>query len=355
MKIFDEMEKRGHEELIFNYFGDVDLKMIVSLHDTTPGKTLGGLRMGYYDTEDKAVLESMRLSQIMTYQSAAADIDCGGGSVVLWGDPGKHKSEAYFRAVGRLIESLKGRISVYPDMGTDSQDFKYIQRETERTIYRSSAVDNSRISADITAYGVYWGIKACAKVAFGSSDLTGRSFTVQGLGKVGSSLINYLKKEDTRLIVTDYVFDRIKEAEDKYSDITVVRPEKIFSEKADFFVPCAQGSVITGRTLDSLQCRVVAGPAYTVFADEGLMAEAHKRGILYAPDFIISSAELFLLDKDLKLDSLKKAKEEAKIIYSVLLDVFTRAREEGVPPFELARKEALERYRKLDQIKNILC
>ncbi|MCP5109124.1 MAG: leucine dehydrogenase, partial [bacterium] len=188
MKLFEEMEKRGHEELIFNYFEDVDLKMIISLHDTTLGKTVGGLRMNdKYKSDMDAVIESLRLSQVMTYESATADVDSGGSNALLLGDPKSDKSEAYFRAVGRFIESLKGWLVVAPDLGTDAGDFKYIQRETDYTIFREEIEDNTKPAAHITASGVYWGIKACAKRLFGSSELTGLSFAVQGLGTVGKN------------------------------------------------------------------------------------------------------------------------------------------------------------------------
>jgi len=361
MKIFEEMEQRGHEELIFNYVDDVDLKMIISLHDTTLGKTLGGVRMGEYDSDADAIEETLRLSQIMTYQSATADIDCGGGSVVLWGDRQNQKSEAYFRAVGRLIESLKGRIVVSPDLGTDSQDFKYIQRETENTIFRSQQEESSAdsgdtfLSAEVTALGVYWGIKACAKSAFGSDDLSGRSFAVQGLGKVGRALVDCLKQENTSLAVTDIVYDNIKQVQDTYPDVQSVRPEEILYRECDFLVPCAVSSIIDREALNKLRCRVIAGSAYNIFTDEKLLDEVHGKGILYAPDFVISAGDLLLLDRNLKLGNLERAREETKIIYNYLLDLLYRSAQEKVPPYKLAMRDAMERYRKIDQIKNILC
>ena len=353
--IFEEMEKRGHEELIFNYNEDVDLRMIVSLHDTTLGRTLGGVRMRDFDSDAEAVGESLKLSEIMTSQCATADIDSGGSNVILWGDPGRDKNEAYFRAVGRLIESLKGRLIVYPDLGTDSEDFKYIQRETGETIFQSSTIDNSRVSAEITALGVYWGIKACAKAVFGSPDLKGRSFAVQGLGKVGNSVVEYLYQEDVKVAVSDLVYDSIKEVEDRFPDVSIVRPEEIMFEETDFLVPCALGSIITPENIDRLRCRIIAGSAYNVFSEESLVQRIHKKGILYAPDFVMSAGELFLLDKDLKLGSPEKAKDAAKIIYPVLIDVLLRALEEKLPPVVIARKDALDRYRIIDRIKNILC
>ncbi len=95
------MEKRGHEELIFNYFKDVDLRMLISLHDTTLGKAIGGMRMNEYDTDMDAVIESLRLSELMTYQGATAETDSGGGSALILRNPQTDQSEPYLRAVVR--------------------------------------------------------------------------------------------------------------------------------------------------------------------------------------------------------------------------------------------------------------
>ncbi len=244
---------------------------------------------------------------------------------------------------------------MYPDLGTDSQDFKYIQRETGETIYKSSTIDNSRVSAEITALGVYWGIKACAKAVFGSPDLKGRSFAVQGLGKVGKSVVEYLYQEDVKVTVSDLVYDSIKEVEDRFPDVSIVRPEEVLFGETDFLVPCALGSVITPDNIGRLRCRIIAGSAYNVFSEESLAQRVHEKGILYAPDFVMSAGELFLLDRDLKLGTLGKAKDAAKSIYTVLIDVLLRSLEEKRSPMEIARKDALDRYRIIDRIKNILC
>jgi leucine dehydrogenase len=355
MKIFEEMEARGHEELIFNYFEDVDLKLIVGLHDTTPGRTLGGLRMTLHANESEGIKELLQLSQIMTHQCAIADIDSGGGSALLVGNPQFDKNEAYFRAAGRFIEGLKGRISIFPDMGTDIADFRHLQRETDRTIFGGELDDNTKPSADFTAMGVYWGLKACAKIAFGSTELSGKVFAVQGLGKVGKSLAGYLIEDGAELIVSDFIYDNIKEIEDTHRGITVVRPEKLLDCNFDFFVPCAAGSIIDDKILSSLTCRVIAGSAYNIFTEERLIEEAFRKNILYAPDFVISAGDLFLLDSNLKLGSIENAKDATRKIFDILLDILIRAEERNVPPFTIAIEDSRQRYKKIDQIKNILC
>lgn len=356
MKLFEEMEKCGHEELIFNNFKDVGLKMIVSLHDSTLGKTIGGLRMNNrYKSDIDAVIESLRLSEVMTYQAATADVDSGGANALLLGDPKTDKNEAYFRAVGRFVESLKGKMIIAPDLGTDAQDFKYIQRETGHTIFGLEVEDKERPAARITANGLYWGIKACAKKVFDTPDLAGRSFAVQGLGDVGKNIVDYLKKENTTLYVSDLVYDNIKEVEDKYPDVNVLKPEEILYVDADFLVPCAVGSIIDEHNIDKLKCKIIAGSAYSIFTQEELIDTVSKKGILYAPVFIIAAGELFLLDRNLKLRSTEKCLEETEIIYHILLDILYRAADQGIAPHHLAREEAMKRYREIDRINNILC
>lgn len=356
MKLFEEMEKRGHEEVIFNYFEDVDLKMIISLHDTTLGRTVGGLRMNNrYKSDMDAVVESLRLSQVMTYQGATAETDSGGANALLLGDPNTDKNEAYFRAVGRFVESLKGRLIIAPDLGTDADDFRYIQRETDHTIFGENIRDNTKPAARIAASGVYWGIKACAKSIFGTSELAGRSFVVQGLGTVGKNIVDYLKGEKTRVYVSDLVYDNIKEVEDKYPDVEILKPSEVLYRECDFLVPCAVGSIINNDNIDKLKCKVIAGSAYNIFSHEELIEVVFKKGILYAPVFLIAAGDLFLLDKNLKLGSVEKNRERTRIIYGMMLDILNRASEKGISPYELAKSDAVKRYSEIDRINNILC
>jgi leucine dehydrogenase len=356
MRIFEEMEKRDHEEVIFNYFKDVDLKMVISLHDTTPGKAIGGLRMNEYASDMEAFIESLRLSQIMTYQGATTETDSGGGSALILGNPKSDKTEAYLRAVGRFVESLKGQLILSPDLGTDARDFKHIRRETDNTIFSGEEMsDNAKPTAQITAYGVYWGIKACAKHKFGTSELEGRSFAVQGLGNVGTYLVDYLKQEKTTVYVSDLVYDNIKEVQDKHPEVEVLKPSTLLFMQTDFLVPCAVGSIIDHDNIDLLRCQVIAGSALNIFSHEELIEKVYEKGILFAPPFLIAAGDLFLLDKHLKLGSIEKKLERTQIIYNRMLDIFQRAEDQGISPYQLAKQDAMERSRKIDIIKNILC
>ena len=79
----------------------------------------------------------------------------------------------------------------------------------------------------VTAYGVYMGIKASAKKAYGSDDLKGKKIAVQGTGKVGLHLIEMLKNDGAILFATDIFEHGLKIAADKYG-ASIVKPEEIF-------------------------------------------------------------------------------------------------------------------------------
>ena len=354
MGIFDLMDEHGHEQLVFCYDETTGLHAIIAIHDTTLGPGLGGTRMWNYASEADALKDALRLSRSMTYQAAVADCDTGGAKAVLWGDPLRDKNEAYFRAFGRFVEGLRGRFVTYGDLGTDERDIKYIKRETEfvAPFVKTSSVETD--GAKVTAYGVLWGIKACCKVVFGISSVRGRTVAIQGVGEVGSNLARYLKEEGARLVITDIVYDAMKRVQDEIPDAEIVRPQEIYECQCDIFSPCALGGVLNTKTVEKLRCKIIAGAAYDVLEDDRIGDLLHERGILYAPDFVISAGELFQTADKMQPASEKEVFERAREIYDVLVRVIERARREGIPPFRAARKMAVERIEKIGKVKTIL-
>src|SRR5688572_30978615 len=101
MDTFDEMQTWGHEQLVFcrepscGYFG------IIGIHDTTLGPALGGTRVWQYESTAAAIKDVLRLSRGMTYKSAVAGLNLGGGKAVIVADPKRTDRESLFRAHGR--------------------------------------------------------------------------------------------------------------------------------------------------------------------------------------------------------------------------------------------------------------
>src|SRR3546814_6419392 len=55
----------------------------------------------------------------------------------------------------------------------------------------------------VSAYGVYMGMKACAKELWGMDSLAGKTVAVQGIGNVGEKLVKLLSEEDARIYLCD--------------------------------------------------------------------------------------------------------------------------------------------------------
>jgi len=364
MGIFELMEKHGHEELLFCYNKPTKLKAIIAIHNTTLGNAIGGCRLWKYKSEEEALLDALKLSEIMTYQSAVADSDTGGGKAVLWKDFEEETDEAYFRAFGRFVKGLKGRFITYPDLGTDTQDMKYIRRETPYVLLYGSPTGMSEgsaqtggkaESAEITAHGVYWGMKACVKELYGVSSLDGLAVAIQGVGSVGRKLADCLKQEEVRLIVTDLNYDSIKDVQDKYPDTDVVQPEEILGVDCDILSPCALGPVVTKETISKLRCKIIAGAAYNIVEDPKLCVKLWRMGILYAPDFVINAGELFLTEDALKILSKEEALASVKKIYDIMAKVIAISKREDISPYQAAYRMAKERIKRVGAVKSILC
>jgi leucine dehydrogenase len=354
MSLFELMEKHGHEQLMFCYHEPTNLKAIIAIHDTTLGNAIGGCRLWKYKNEEEMTSDALKLSEIMTYQSAISDCDTGGGKAVLWHDFEEEPKEAYFRALGRFIEGLNGRFVTYPDLGTDSQEMKYIRRETKHVILYQSAGMETAESSEITACGVYWGMKACVKEVFGVSFLNGLVIAVQGVGSVGKKLVDYLKQEDVELIITDLNYDSIKSVQDKYPDVKIVPPDKVLTVKCDIFSPCALGPVITEQNINQLKCKIIAGAAYDILENWGLSQILSQRGIICAPDFVINTGEMFLTEDYLEILCKEKALEATKRIYDIMAKVITKSKKENISLYQAAYLIAVERMKGVGGIKNIL-
>ena len=264
MKIFDLMEKYGHEQVIFCYDSTSGLKAIIGIHDTTLGPALGGTRIWDYDTEEEALIDVLRLSRGMTYKNAVAGLNLGGGKTVIMGNPEKIKSEELFRAFGRYIEGLGGRYITGEDMNATTKDMGLINQETDHVVGLEGKSGNP---SPVTAFGVFKGIQAAAEEAFGTTDLTGKTVAVQGVGAVGYHVCKHLHEAGAKLIVTDIKKANIDRAVQDFGAVGVA-PEEIYGVECDIFSPCAMGAVINDFTIKQLKCKVIAGSANNQLAED---------------------------------------------------------------------------------------
>ncbi|MCL1696030.1 Glu/Leu/Phe/Val dehydrogenase [Lysinibacillus sp. BPa_S21] len=348
MEIFKYMEKYDYEQLVFCQDEASGLKAIIAIHDTTLGPALGGARMWTYASEENAIEDALRLARGMTYKNAAAGLNLGGGKTVIIGDPFKDKNEEMFRALGRFIQGLNGRYISAEDVGTTVSDMDLIHEETNYVTGISPAFGSSGNPSPVTAYGVYRGMKAAAKEAFGSESLEGRTISVQGLGNVAYKLCEYLHNEGAKLVVTDINQAAIDRVVNDFG-ATAVAPEEIYSQEVDIFSPCALGAILNDETIPQLKAKVIAGSANNQLQDSRHGDYLHELGIAYAPDYVINAGGVINVADELYGYNRERAMKRVEGIFDSIEKIFEISKREGIPTYLAANRLAEERIARVSK------
>jgi leucine dehydrogenase len=339
MDIFSEMQRFGHEQLLLSHDPSCGYFGIIAIHDTTLGPALGGTRFWKYESTEAAVTDALRLARGMTYKSAVAGINLGGGKSVIIGDNKRADREALFRAHGRFVETLNGRYITAEDIGTSPADMEHIKLETDHV---AGLLGLSGDPSPVTAYGVYVGIKAAAKDRWGSDSLAGKTVAVQGAGKVAYYLCRHLRSEGVKIIVTDIDQEKVKRVVAE-SGAKAVAPDVIYDQAAEIYAPCALGATINDDTLRRLKVEIIAGGANNQLAENRHGDELESRGILYAPDYVINGGGVINVYGEIHRWPAERAQKKAGEIYDTLLRIFEIAREEKIPTYRAADRLAEQR------------
>ncbi|MDR7072667.1 branched-chain amino acid dehydrogenase [Fictibacillus barbaricus] len=342
MELFKYMETYDYEQLVICQDKQSGLKAIICIHDTTLGPALGGTRMWTYDSEDAAIEDALRLARGMTYKNAAAGLNLGGGKTVIIGDPKKDKNEEMFRAFGRYIQGLNGRYITAEDVGTTVEDMDLIYQETPFVTGVSPAFGSSGNPSPVTAYGVYRGMKAAAKEAFGTDSLEGKVIAVQGVGHVAYTLCKHLHEEGASLIVTDINKDAVQRAVEDFG-AKAVDIDDIYSVDCDIFAPCALGAIINDSTISQIKAKVVAGAANNQLKETRHGDALHEMGIVYAPDYVINAGGVINVADELNGYNRDRAMKKVETIYDNIASVIEISKRDNIPTYLAADRLAEER------------
>lgn len=336
---FARLAEHAHEQVSFAYDAESGYRGIIAIHDTTLGPSLGGTRFWNYASEAEALTDVLRLSRAMTYKAAVAGLRLGGGKSVIMGDPRTPRRRDVLRAHGRHIDALGGRYITAEDVGTSPEDMEVVRKETR---YVVGLKGGSGDPSPVTAFGVYRGMKACARHRWGSDALGGKTVAVQGVGNVGYALCRYLHQEGARLVVTDVDPEKVNRAVAEFGACGAP-PNEIYDAPADILAPCALGAVINDETLPRLKVEIIAGGANNQLAEARHGNLLEQRGITYAPDYCINGGGLINVGADLQGWTREQAQEKAAEIYDTVLLVLRIAKEERIPTYVAADRLAERR------------
>lgn len=352
MELLEQMGTEGHEQLVVVSDAGSGLKAIIAIHDTTLGPACGGTRIWPYESEQEAIRDALRLSRAMTYKAAAADLPLGGGKGVIIADSHTEKTEALVRAYGRFVDTLGGRYLTTTDVGSTGRDLEYVKQETDYVVGLPTTSGGSGDTSIMTGLGVYMGMRACAKEAWGQESLTGKTVAMQGFGKVATHTIHHLMKEDAVLVVTDVFAEALDRARDM--GLTVVKPDDIYGVDCDIFAPCALGGVINPDTIPQLKCKVVAGGANNQLSTDGDGRDLHRLGIIYGPDYILNSGGIINAEAEIGREyNPERAREKTERIYEIMQRVIAISKNEEIPTAKAADRMAEDRLNAVQGIRRV--
>lgn len=342
----------GHEQVVFCQDAMTGLRAIIAIYSTALGPALGGTRFFPYASEDEALSDVLNLSRAMAYKNALAGLDLGGGKAVIIGDPATDKSEALLRAYGKFVESLGGRYITACDVGTYVEDMDEVARESRWVTGRSVAEGGAGDSSELTAYGVFQGMRASAEHTWGTPSLAGRRVGVSGVGKVGRRLVQHLVGDGAEVVITDVSEAAVSAVQSAFPQVDVVEdPTDLVRADIDVFAPCALGGAIDDDAVSNLQAKIICGAANNQLAHPGVEKALDERGILYAPDYVVNSGGVIQVADELHGFSMDRARQRAAKIFDTTKRIFALAHEEGVPPAVAADRLAERRMAEISRLR----
>ena len=304
---------------------ETGLRSLIAVHDTTLGPALGGARFHPYADDEAALYDVLRLARGMTYKSAVAGIDVGGGKAVIIGDPRRDKTPELLRAYGRFVDRLGGRYVTAPDVGTSEADMVVVREATGHVTGLPLAHGGFGDPSPATARGLWHALRGVQRWLTGGTDLSAWHVVVLGTGKVGSALVRLLQAEGSRITVADVDRGRAEAL-----GVAVVDPETAHTVECDVFSPCALGGILDPRHIAGLRCRAVVGAANNQLStpeSAGLLA---ARGIVYAPDYVVNAGGIISVAEELRHGSLERVAQGVVRIEATTVEVLERAAADGI-------------------------
>ena len=312
--------------------------IFIGVHSTKLGVATGGTRLKTYPGPSAGLEDALKLSKGMTLKWAVLGLPRGGGKGVIAvpKDFTDKDREGLFLRYGELVQKLGGVYETGPDLGTSSRDMDIIARKTSHVFGTSPEAGGAGDSGPATALGVFSAIQASCEYRFGGASLKGRKVLVQGVGGVGGELLRMLREAGAEVLFTDVEQERVKQFKDNLG-IQYVEPEKAYEADCDVFSPCAVGGILNETTILRLKAQIVCGAANNQLGKLSDLKLLRARGVLYAPDFVVSAGgAIYLLGLEKLKWSRDKVEEEIRRIGDTLKSVYKEAETSAITTEEAA-------------------
>ena len=250
----------------------------------------GGIRMLAYENDQQALLDALRLAQGMTKKHDQFRTGFSGAKLVVQAqkDIEQVQRKELMQDTAKALRIMGGSLYTGCDLNTGDLDMDYLtEASDDRYVLagRNSKVDTNVATAS-SVIGSITGL--CEAHGLAISDLT---FTVQGCGKVGSTVAKELVRLGAGKVQTCDIRAESARVEG------CVEIQDWTATACDVLVPCANSLAITEDIARNFPkgLKLCTGATNSPFASAAAQATFAKRGVSFVPESI-SSAGAILAD-----------------------------------------------------------
>jgi valine dehydrogenase (NAD+) len=333
-----------HEQVVIRQDPVTGLRLIVAVHSTALGPSLGGMRLRRYPGGLRDGLEdALALARTMSLKASAAGLDLGGGKAVMLDDGRSELREHRLELAAEVVDGLGGAYITAEDIGTTTADMDLIAGHTRYVVGRSPERGGGGDPSPVTAETVLQAIRRGLAHSTGSPELEGRTVGVVGLGKVGSRLAGGLVEAGALVIGCDVDAERAESFAARHDCRIAPSAEAILTSKLDVLAPCAAGGLIDLALAGSVRCRVVAGAANNPLTSRRVAERLAARDVLYVPDFLANCGGLIHVAAEWEHAPPELTRARIERAMEGLDRAISDAEAAGTTPLEVAERHALER------------
>lgn len=384
---------RQHRAVLLGLGEHTDVLFGIGIHQLKRGTPLGGTREFTYGKVGEMLTNLLRLSYGMSIKNSIGDLPHGGGKSIIDTcglDLKVHRElrRRIYRDFGQFTATLSGRYICAEDMNNTSADTREMLSWCRHVMCLPEGVGGggnpSRFTSLVGWLAARAGWKFWSERERGGespADLAGVTVAVQGVGNVGYNLIDILTEGEPglkKILIADTEATQIeavrkllrrkgkehllelRSAQDPLprqgatpEQVAAVRGEMASPEDegtyvlysaCDILVPAAVGDVIRGHNVGLLNCKVIVPIANNAYHDNdviGRMIWERKivdvvEGNVNWGGATVAASELYGYDEEHVI------KWSMQKVYRETLDLLARSEREGVPPWEIKKREAEE-------------
>ena len=321
--IFEQLT--GHEQVVFCHDEPTGLRAIIAIHSTALGPALGGTRFYPYADDGGRARRRPRTSP---RRCPTRPRSPGSTSAAARRSSSATRATAEDRGAAARLRPVR-RVAARPLLHRLRR--RHLQRgHGRRSPASATSSPAARVahggagdSSVLTAFGVFQGMRAAAEHDLGRADAAGRTVGVAGVGKVGRHLVEHLVEDGADVVVTDVTRGRRPAC-----GARTRRSRSSAEHRRAGRRPTRRLRALRARRRPRRRRR--RGPAGPRRLRRGQQPAgpprrrqaAGRRGILYAPDYVVNAGGLIQVADELEGFSFERARRAARRHLRHDLEVF---------------------------------